>query len=337
MKRFLMVLAVLTGTALCFAQTPQPLDKGLAEAAVFLSTHIPIGTSVTVYNFTTGSEDLSKYMVTELSSHMARNGMTVLDRNNLDATQNEIEFGWTSAVNQNSAQRYGEALGADIVVLGTFTASGNNSYRLQIQAIATETKILQASPPSITIKQDAHLLALLHVTVENEYRFTTEEKASAGFQNMTFGLGSFRMGDPLGGATVLGAEVVSLGLIITGAVFLVGADQAAMNAQNDYMNTHVGGGYYDSYGGWVSNSGYSEWMQSYDDKYDEEIKKGAVFMGIGGGVFLLSVTWGFVRPYLYDKPVAVQKVAKVIDRVHIDILPRADDALAVRVSYQLSF
>ena len=61
-------------------------------------------------------------------------------------------------------------------------------------------------------------------------------------------------------------------------------------------------------------------------------------MMIGGGIgFALSVTWGFVRPYLFDKPVTVQKVANVIDRVNIGIMPMSNGNTGLNVSLRHSF
>jgi hypothetical protein len=51
-------------------------------------------------------------------------------------------------------------------------------------------------------------------TVNKPY-FSTGRKISAGFLNLALGLGSFTMGDPGGGAMVLGGYAASAGLILT--------------------------------------------------------------------------------------------------------------------------
>jgi hypothetical protein len=50
--------------------------------------------------------------------------------------------------------------------------------------------------------------------------FSTGQKISAGFLNLALGLGSFAMGDPGGGALILGGYAVSAGLILTEIYFM---------------------------------------------------------------------------------------------------------------------
>jgi TolB-like protein len=293
----LLLLALCAGIG--FAQNALPLNETVEEVANYLDQRIPAGTSVAVFNFSADSKKLSDYLVDELTIALANTGMDVYDRNNLNEVNREIYYGFTGAVDDDTAQAYGHDIGVQTVVLGSITSSGNNVYRLRIQAIIVETKKIQAAS-TFNVAQDDQLLALLDITIQKQYRFTSEEKTQAGFRNMLFGRGSFKMGDPLGGGITLAGEAVSVGLIFVGALIVGAADAPA-------------------------------------DSLEKERQPGYNCMIMGGVGLALSWTWGFVRPFLYDRPVAVQKAAALLDHVNIGLLPAENGAVAVNLKVQYSF
>ena len=84
---------------------------------------------------------------------------------------------------------------------------------------------------------------------------------------------------------------------------------------------------------------YSDYSESSSaDSYSYSESSGSPPLMIAGFVGLLgSWTWGFVRPHLYDKPLAVQKAANVIDHVNIGLIPANDGLTKVSVSLNYSF
>ena len=228
-------------------------------------------------------------------------------RTYLDELNREIYFGFSGAVNEDTAQSYGKDIGAQTVILGSIAKSGENVYRLRVQAIVVETKKIQAAR-TLNVTQDEVLLSLLNIKMQKEYRFTSSEKTSAGFKNMFFGLGSFKMGDGFGGGSTLLLEAVSLGCIVTGGI---------LSKKRIY---------------WP----YGMTIKEFEEKIDKNKKVANTLIISGSSGLVLSWTWGFVRPFMYDKPAAVQKVANVID--HMNIMPfMTDDGLAVAVSLNYSF
>ena len=301
MKRNLVLLLVLFifYANVLFAQNSGSLDDSIIAAARYLNETITAGTYVAVFNFSSDSEKLSKYITEELTIALINTRMNLFDRNNLDEVNREIYYGFTGAVNDDTAQSYGKDIGVSTVILGSMVKSGSVEYRLRVQAIVVETKRIQAGK-TYNIKPDERLLSLLDIRILNEYRFTTKEKTTAGIKNMFFGAGSFKMGDPLGGGITLALETVSFGFIIYGAI--------------------------DSSAGfrWNKNYRYNDWSDLNKERKENRDKYYNECMGIiiGGSIGMtLSWTWGFIRPFMYDRPVAVQKIANVLDHVNIGVIP----------------
>ena len=302
-KCFVLVLLVLCTNAV-FAQNSVGIDVGIEDVANFLNERIPAGTSVAVFNFSSDSMKLSEFIIDELTIAMANTGMYVFDRNNLDEVNREVYYGFTGAVNDDTAQSYGHDTGVKTVILGSMTKAGENEYRLRVQAIVVETKRIQAGR-TFNIKLDERLLSLLDIKVQNEYRFTNAEKTSAGFKNILFGLGSFQMGDPLGGGICVALQIPSLVSFVLGIQPLLSSDEVS-----------------------IFDNGMT---------YEELVNLHTTLGVIGAGGAVLSWTWGFIRPHVYDKPVAIQKMASVIDHMNIGIIPMGNGETKVSVSLNYSF
>ena len=311
MKKYLALFLLAFCANWTFAQNSVSLDNGIEDAANFLNERIPAGTSVAVFNFSSDSMRLSDYIVDELTIALANTGMNVYDRNNLDEINREIYYGFSGAVNDNTAQSYGKDIGVQTVILGSMSKSDENTYRLRVQAIIVETKRIQAAR-TVNIKVDDQLLSLLDIKIQNEYRFTSAQKTSAGFKNMLFGWGSFQMGDPLGGGVSVVLELASLTSLIIGIQPLLSSDGESVF-----------------------------WSDSYEGSWEEQDTKlrklhtTLAVVGVGG--LVLSWTWGFVRPHMYDRPIAVQKVANVIDHLNIGLIPMSNGGTNMAVSLKYRF
>jgi len=192
---------------------------------------------------------------------------------------------------------------------------------LRVQAIVVETKQIQAAE-TFNVRADNQLLSFLNITLQNEQRFSNVEKTKAGFKNMFFGLGSFQMGDPLGGSVSLTLELISLVSLFVGIQPLLSDDGSSVfwNDINEYEYNN-----------------YYEYVYARDeqDRKLRELHTTLAIAGVGG--LVLSWTWGFIRPHMYDKPVAVQKIARVIDSLNIGLVPMNRSAAKVSVSLNYSF
>jgi len=304
-----------------FSQNSSNLDESIKNAANYLHNRIPAGTSVAVFNFSSDSQRLSEYIVDELTIALATVGMNVYDRKNLDEVNREIYHGFTGAVNEDTAQFYGRDKGVPVVIIGSLIKSSDTVFRLRVQAIVVETKQIQAAE-TFNVRADNQLLSFLNITLQNEQRFSNVEKTKAGFKNMFFGLGSFQMGDPLGGSVSLTLELISLVSLFVGIQPLLSDDGSSVfwNDINEYEYNN-----------------YYEYVYARDeqDRKLRELHTTLAIAGVGG--LVLSWTWGFIRPHMYDKPVAVQKIARVIDSLNIGLVPMNRSAAKVSVSLNYSF
>jgi hypothetical protein len=321
-----------------FAQNSVSLDIAVEDAANFLSDRIPPGTSVAVFNFSSDSEKLSVYIVDELAIALANTGVNVFDRNNLDEVNREIYYGYTGAVNDDTAQSYGKDVGVQTVILGSITKSDDNEYRLRVQAIVVETKQIQTGR-TFNIRPDEKLLSLLDIKIHKEYRFSNTKKIGAGFKNILFGWGSFQMGDSWGGASILVVEGGSLAALLIGAI-THGTASSKAEAAFDYSDFMV-----DKTNAYKPGVEYHDGFYYDGVKYknaifkkEAEIIKNAEIVMLAGGVGLgLSLTWGFIRPFMYDKPITVQKAANVIDHLNIGIIPMNNGNTRLNISLRYNF
>jgi hypothetical protein len=155
--------------------------------------------------------NLSGYIIDELSSYITTDGrLVVVDRQNIQVLQSELLFQISGAVSDETAQRIGQMIGAQIVVSGSFSQIGSE-YRLSIRAIGVETARVILQPPALTVQPDTRLAGLLNVKYDE---FTVGRRVGASFLNLAAGLGSYTMGDWGGGLIVTAAMGAAAGLVV---------------------------------------------------------------------------------------------------------------------------
>jgi TolB-like protein len=133
-------LAVFWGTAaVCFAQSAVILDTSLQEAAAYINETVPPGSKTAVLNVESPTAALSSYVLEELSAKLVNTrNLTMVDRQNLDKIRQEEAYQLSGEVSDETAQRIGAKLGAQVIITGSFTQIGKQS-RIRIRAIAVES------------------------------------------------------------------------------------------------------------------------------------------------------------------------------------------------------
>jgi TolB-like protein len=137
------VLAAMTAAA-AFAQSGTSregelsLDQGIAQIAQGLERGLPAGSRVAVVEFASESANLSDYLMEELNFALLDEGLTVIDRANLDAVRKEQGFQMSGEVSDESAVSIGKFLGVDYVVTGQFRLTGAE-YRLTVTLLNVES------------------------------------------------------------------------------------------------------------------------------------------------------------------------------------------------------
>ena len=197
MKKLFAIYLLMALGINCFAQdsSPVPLNEAIRNAMQYLTTRIAPDSKVVVLNFAAPTEQLSNYIIEDLSDYIVNSRtLTVVDRRSLDVLRQEINFNMSGEVNDATAQRIGQLLGAQSIISGYISPLGSN-YRFRVQAIEVETAALQGGQ-TITVIEDATLAALLG----NRYiapRPPFTQKFAVGAQAGTlYGLGAnFDYGD----------------------------------------------------------------------------------------------------------------------------------------------
>jgi TolB-like protein len=268
------LLFLLTGGAL-FAQDALALDEAIRSGVEDLEARLTRGSKVAVLNFKSPSRRFSDYVLDEIMTEMVNNRrVTVVDRASLNLIRDEMDFQLSGDVSDDSAQRIGQMLGAQAIISGQIDDMGT-FYRMRFRAISVETAAILAQP-TYNVRKDNQIATLMGGSSSSSVaasaapasgllqpdglHFSSGHKVSAGFLNLLFGIGSFTMGDTVGGL-IIGA------MQITGNIMLV------MGA--------IGDEYYD-----------------YDDYVYYEPNTGLLLAGLGIG--LAANIYGFVRPWRYD-------------------------------------
>jgi hypothetical protein len=174
--------------------------------------HLDPDSTVVVLGFTAPTQELSDYLIDESTLRIVNSGaIKIADRRNLALLQQELNFQLSGEVDDETIQDIGKKLGAQSIISGSFVPLGT-VYRLRVQAIQVETARIQGAQTA-TVQMDSTLAALLHIQYEIP-DFSTGRRIGAGFLNPLLGLGSFTMGDWLGGTLNAAGYALAAGLII---------------------------------------------------------------------------------------------------------------------------
>ncbi|MDR0410814.1 MAG: CIA30 family protein [Treponema sp.] len=159
MKRSFVIALALSCSVIGFAQQIQTLDEALRASTGYLKNRIPTGSKVIVLNFISKWSDLTDYIIEELTGYIVNEGtLTVVDRRNLEAIRQEMDFQLSGEVSDETAQSIGQKLGAQTIISGSISAIGD-TYRLRIRAIAVETAQIQGLQ-NVDVYPDRRLAAL---------------------------------------------------------------------------------------------------------------------------------------------------------------------------------
>jgi TolB-like protein len=288
MKRnglFLAAVFVLI-TGLAHAQQAISLGDAIQNTATAVDGRLESGSKVVVLNFNAPTERFSNYVIEELTAALVNSGnLIMVDRQNLALIQQEMNFQQSGEVSDNSAQEIGRKLGAQSIVSGSIEDMGS-TYRLRFRVIEVVSAAIQLAP-SMNVRKDNQIAVLMSgtpaspnygpapssisaTTYPNGLNYSTGRKVGAGFLNWIVGVGSFTMGDWVGGLIVGGVEA-------TGIVF-------TMVGMLNYKEEE--GDRYDSASGDYSEGGPSPLL----------------FVGIA--LQAVGVIYGHIRPFQYDKALA---------------------------------
>ena len=114
-------------------------NVSIEKAAKQLINDLPENTRLAVINISSNDVNITTHIVTELEFHLVSSRkFTVVDRSTLDSIRAEQNFQMSGEVSDSSAVSIGQILGANIVITGNITGTGNNQ-RLNLKALDVRT------------------------------------------------------------------------------------------------------------------------------------------------------------------------------------------------------
>jgi len=210
MKKCFYFLFLFFCTGIVFAQNAVTFERAMDIIASYFSERVEMGTRVIILNFQSEQSALSEYFADELTMNLVNKGrLVVLDRTNLDALYNEMNFQMSGFVSDESAQSIGKMLGAQTIISGTIVFMDNN-YNLRIRAINVETAVIQGAL-NISTKPNSRIAALAGGSEIYEYDSLYSLAGKYNLNNKRVfaisGFGSFALESSIGSGWSAGGAI----------------------------------------------------------------------------------------------------------------------------------
>lgn len=211
------------------------IDNALKQAAEKFSSSLKNKTTVAILGISSSYSELSEYMLGELTTDIVQlRKLQVVTRANLDVIKKEMNFQLSGEVSDETMQQLGAKTGAQTVISGTFKPLGT-LYVLDIQAFDVTTATIQdtyrvnvVSDETLELLTKKKIVGTSGKIQSNDY--TAGERLGIGFQNLLFGLGSYRTGHWGDGLFLTGSRLMAILLLYT----------ATADTSDDSLNLAMG-------------------------------------------------------------------------------------------------
>jgi tetratricopeptide (TPR) repeat protein len=142
------------------------LYEAIEQSAAEIAGKLPAGTRVAVVAFSSEHENLSNYIMDELTGALAGGRLEVADRRNLAYIFKELNFQMSGDVSDETAVSIGKFLGAPYIITGQLVKAGR-SYRYRLSGINVETAI-QESSIRLDVRSDRALQRMIAELRQNQ-------------------------------------------------------------------------------------------------------------------------------------------------------------------------
>jgi curli biogenesis system outer membrane secretion channel CsgG len=142
-------------------------DEALEISIQKIENDLPEGSDIAILDFKSDNSNLSSYIIEEMYDKLINGGkLPIMERSRTDTIKREVGYQLSGEVDDNEIINIGHQLGADYVVTGQITFSGE-AYRLRIFAIDI-AKGRRVASSSLNIKSNDRQINYLITSKTNE-------------------------------------------------------------------------------------------------------------------------------------------------------------------------
>jgi len=156
------------------------LNKAIEQSATDIAEQIPAKSRVAIVAFESPNDNLSEYIMEELTGALFDRGIEVADRRNLEYVYKELNFQMSGNVSEKESQSIGKFLAAQLVITGQLISQGG-TYRYRSSAIHVETAV-RASFTRLDVQNDRTMRSLVTAMAKQK---TTSRTAKYGVNEKT--------------------------------------------------------------------------------------------------------------------------------------------------------
>ena len=337
MKKLIIFIGLLLCAGFAFAADVQ---TALKETAEQFSASLKEKSVVAIIGIYSESPALTDFMLDELTLQFVKlKKLTIADRANLEAIKKEMSFQLSGEVGDESIQQLGAKIGAETVIQGTLKQLGKSAqYTLTIRALdvttAAVTDMYRANVEPNKVEK-----AMLEAAVNANKPTGQYNATSIGFQNLLFGLGSYKTGHYGDGAVLTVGHIAGWGCLFAG----VGVYVEALTRKPNIETKQVWRKNEDPFGfRGPSYSSITERVYTIDGQpMGQWVRKrstiGIALMAVGGAVELGSIIYGFIAPVVRKNRSNANAVAANDTGFKFNLAYTSSGDIAPQISYKIRY
>ena len=320
MKKLIIFISLLLCAGFAVAADVQ---TALKETAEQFSASLKEKSVVAIIGIHSESPVLSDFMLDELTLRLVQlKKLTIADRANLEAIKKEMSFQLSGEVGDESIQQLGAKIGAETVIQGTLKQLGKSArYTLTIRALdVTTAAVTDMYRETVELNEiEAEMLGKAATVKKTKAPYSV---ASVGFQNLLFGLGSYRTGHPGDGAVLTVGHLLGWSFLFGGLGVLVGRDSdSPPRSRNDF----------------IIERDYQEYERRRTQKMRADKDLGLGLMISGVLIEVGSIIYGFVMPAVHLKRARANAVAANDTGFKFNLAYTSSGDIAPQLSYKIRY
>ena len=337
MKKLMIFTGLLLYAARAFAVDVQ---TSLKETAEQFSASLKPKSVVAIIGIHSKSPVLSDFMLDELTLRLVQlKKLTIADRANLEAIKKEMSFQLSGEVGDESIQQLGAKIGAETVIQGTLKQLGNSAmYTLTIRALdVTTAAVTDMYRAHVELNEiEASMLGVKAVTQAS----TQYSVASVGFQNLLFGMGSYRTGHPGDGAVLTVGHLLGWGCFFAGIGVFAAIDSESTSLYREDQRAERDKPESSSYN---YKNEYKRWQEEKDRREDrrrslnDDIPAGIALLSVGIIIEVGAFIYGFVAPAVHLKRARANAVAANDTGFKFNLAYTSSGDIAPQLSYKIRY